>query len=74
MAHTATISVDAMGGECGPKVTVPAVVSFLERKDLVNLLRTQPRERKKTIRKREREKEKERVEKRERERVKREKE
>ena len=41
------------------------VVSFLERKDLVNLLRTQPRERKKTIRKREREKEKERVEKRE---------
>ena len=46
----------------------------LIRKDLVNLLRTQPRERKKTIRKREREKEKERVEKRERERVKREKE
>ena len=31
MAHTATISVDAMGGECGPKVTVPAVFSFLKR-------------------------------------------
>ena len=31
MALTATIAVDAMGGECGPKVTVPAVVSFLSR-------------------------------------------
>ena len=31
MALTAAIAVDAMGGESGPKVTVPAVLSFLKR-------------------------------------------